>query len=263
MNKATLTALSMLALTGSAHAQVAFDQNVTNNVIFGSGNTNGSFTTSRSAGLEIGLRGKLRFNALNQAENTFNSNGDGSYTFQNGAAPSGFGFIGDNSNTPVWSFEWSINTDFDGSAPGRTLNDFTYVLTLDGDASASVTGGAFDPINGSNPGLGRVQWDHSMGDSSTTSATDVSISNGANDAAGYATNIDTYSLAQNSWSYAFFPAAVPGFDVDAVGTYTISLEAFDGTTSMGMSTIDINVVPTPASAAILGLGGLAAVRRRR
>ena len=50
-------ALCLLALSSSAQAALQYDQNVTNNVIFGSGNANGSFTTDRASGVELGLRG--------------------------------------------------------------------------------------------------------------------------------------------------------------------------------------------------------------
>ena len=84
----------MLALTGClaalsspAYALIDYDQDVTNDVIFGSGNANGGFTTDCANGVELGLRAKLRHNAVGAPENTFNSNGDGTYTFQAGVAP--------------------------------------------------------------------------------------------------------------------------------------------------------------------------------
>lgn len=50
-----------MAAAGPAQAVLEFDQNVTNEVIFGSGNDNGAFTTFRNAdvGVELGLRGTL------------------------------------------------------------------------------------------------------------------------------------------------------------------------------------------------------------
>lgn len=69
---------------GAASAAPIFDNtdaDVTPDVIFGDGNANGGFSVSRSNGIEIGLRGKLRFDDTNNPRNIFNSNGDGSYTF--------------------------------------------------------------------------------------------------------------------------------------------------------------------------------------
>ena len=59
-----------------------FDQAVTPEVIFGSGNVNGAFTTNRHDGVEVGLRAKQRHPPLND----FNSNGDGTYSFAKGDA---------------------------------------------------------------------------------------------------------------------------------------------------------------------------------
>lgn len=99
-----------------AKAVIAFDQDVTNNVIFGSGNANGSWTTDRANGVEVGLRAKVRFNAANAPENTFNSNGAGTYEFQAGLPPTGFGFAPGSTSTATWNFEWSINSNYDGTS---------------------------------------------------------------------------------------------------------------------------------------------------
>ncbi|MDA0239394.1 MAG: hypothetical protein O3A84_05115 [Proteobacteria bacterium] len=72
--------------------------NVTPDVIFGSGNANGSFTVGTGIALggtvEIGLRAKNRFPAANQ----FNYDGTKTYTF-----PAGEGSPG----RSIWNFEWS------------------------------------------------------------------------------------------------------------------------------------------------------------
>ena len=83
----TLAFVAGLTFYGTALADIEFDQDVTPDVIFGSGNLNGAFTTDRNDGVEIGLRGKLRFDGAGQPQNIFNSNGDGTYTFQAIVAP--------------------------------------------------------------------------------------------------------------------------------------------------------------------------------
>ena len=118
---AALLAILEIVAAGGAQAAVMYDQNVTGNVIFGSGNDNGAFTVDRSNGIELGLRAKLRFNESNLPENTFNSNGNGTYSFSADTPPVGFGFAPNAPTTPVWSFEWSINSNFDGSS-GYFLN---------------------------------------------------------------------------------------------------------------------------------------------
>lgn len=240
-----------------------FDQNVTPDVIFGSGNDNGAFTTDRAGGVELGLRGKLRHDATGTPQNTFNSNGDGAYSFAAGVPPT------QSFPTAEWSFEWSINTDFEGGS-GLNLNDLAYVLALDTDPSLAASFSTFDPINDLNPETGAVQWDHAIGDNTTANGGGTSIPNANDDATGYASLIDNNNVAQNSWkpSWFFFP-----FDPTVDATYDIYLAAFDaaGGPEIARSSIQIIVgqggsapVPAPATLALLGLGLLGlGIRRRR
>jgi len=240
-------------------AALTFDGDVTPDVIFGSGNANGGFTIDQNNGVEIGLRGKLRFNDSNLPENTFNSNGDGTYTFQRGTPPTGFGFDPNSPTTPVWNFEWSINTDFDGSS-GFNLDDLTYSLSLDADPSAGTNFATFDPINLSFA-------DHAIGDNNTANGGGAVASTDVE----YANLIANNIVAQNSWSYEFFNDSAPlsGFDPFDVGTYDIALSAFDSTgNQVASSSIQINVVPVPGAAwagmmLVGGLGGWRLMRRRR
>lgn len=259
--------ITTAALAAAASANPVFDQNVTPDAIFGSGNDNGSFTTWTSQGVQLGLRGKLRFDTDNQPKNIFNSNGDGSYTFQAGNPPTGFGFSPNNPATPIWNFEWSINTDIDDTtgAPSRVLADLTYEIGFDADPSSGTNFLAFDPINSVNLATGGVQWDHSIGTNLTGNGQGVEVPNSVADPALYASRIASNNVAQNSWNYLFFSALPPisGFDPNDIGEYTIYLAAFDAGTEIARTTITINVVPAPGAAAVLGLAGLASLRRRR
>ena len=138
------TSIILAAAAATASASVQYDQNVTPDAIFGSGNANGSYTTQRTGDLEIGLRGKLRFNNLNQAENTFNSNGNGTYTFDNVLPPTGFGFAPGSPQTAIWNFEWSVNTNYTGSG-ANNLNAYTYEIGLDADPSVGTNFLTFAP----------------------------------------------------------------------------------------------------------------------
>jgi len=253
---AALAAASFL-LAPSAQAVTEFDQNVTGDVIFGSGNANGAFTTDRLNGVELGLRGKLR----HPRANTFNSNGDGSYTFKAGTPDpgDGFSFQFDTSTTPFWNFEWSINTNFDGSS-GLKLSDLTYTLSLDADPGAGVGSSLdFDPIN-------LTFADHAIGTNTTGNGAGTVAADGTE----YSSLLDSNNVAQNSWSYEFFndaATALENFDPNTPGVYTISLAAFDSTGEVARTSIDVNVVPVPAGVLLIGsaflVAGAVSARARR
>ena len=227
-------AAMIIATAGITEAAVMYDQNVTPDAIFGSGNANGSFTVCQSNGVELGLRGKLRHDATGQAQNIFNSNGDGTYTFNAGIA------AGQSSSTAVWSFEWSINSNYDGTS-GYNLNDLTYVLTIADEDS-------FDPIN-------TTYADHSIGTNSTANGQGIE----AADAAEYTSLISSNNVAQNSWKPSWF---ITDFDPTVVKDYVITLAAYDGSCPVACTSITVNVVPEPATIALISLGGLLLRKRK-
>ena len=274
-----IPALALVLSAGVASAAPIFDitdANVTPDVIFGSGNANGGFSISQNAGIEIGLRGKLRFDENNNPQNTFNSNGDGTYTFQAGNPPTGFGFDPNNPTTPVWNFEWSVNTDYDEST-GKNLNDFDYFMSLDVDPGPGATfqGGSFDPINVLS---GDRIPDHAIGGNSTVNGGGSVATNALTTASGsnpgnYGNLLANNNVAQNSWSYEFFNTSTGdptfGFDPNEPGSYVISLAAVDKNDPSvnAFTSIEINVAPIPLPAAgwllLSAFGGLGLVARRR
>jgi hypothetical protein len=192
--------------TQLVHAQLLFNHNVTPDVIFGSGNANGGFTVNQDNGVELGLRGKLRHNASGQPENTFSRQTivDNKYYFDAGVAPT------QSFPTAEWSFEWSINTDYDGST-SRNLSSYQYELRLDTNPGADISWMIFDPIQVPSA-------DHSIGDNSTGNG----AGSEATDSASYLNLIQNNNVAQNSWKPHWF---ISGFDPTVDGTYDFELEA--------------------------------------
>lgn len=252
-----------LAFAGAAQAApLLFDQNVTPDVIFGSGNVNGGFTVDRSNGIEIGLRAKVRFDDSNQPQNVFNSNGAGTYSFDTGAPSPGFSGAGaNNPQAAKWNFEWSINSGFDGS--GRALDDLDYQFAIDGDPGAGTSIDTFiDPINSFTVA------DHAIGNNTTGNGGGAT----ATDEASYSALIGSNNVAQNSVNFLFLVGLLPqlsSFDPNERGLYTITLSAFAKGTStiLASSTINVQVgaVPLPATLPLLlgALGAVAFIRRKR
>lgn len=238
-----------LTMSSFAQAGLMYDANVTNNAIFGGGNINGSYTVLQEEGIELGIRGKLRHNASGAPENTFNSNGDGTYSFDAGVAPT------QSAPTAVWSFEWSINSDFDGST-GNNLDAYLFELIVDSDAGTGVTPIVYDLFDG--------YFDHSIGTNATAQGAGVEAASG--DVTGFQTLAANNNLAQNSWKAHWFFGA--GFDPTLDGTYDISLRASSNGQTVAMNTIQIIVgngainVPEPSTLAFFAMGLVALASRR-
>lgn len=215
MNRKWVLAFNVLSavaagLPAAAQAEVAFDQDVTPDIIFGSGNSNGGFTTDREFGVEIGLRAKVPYAGI------LNSNGDGTYSYTLAET--------DHDSNPAtanrWNFEFTVNTDYDVST-GRALDDFTYELGLDADPGLATDFLKFDPIT---PGAAAAFFDHSIGDNSTPNGGGTE----ASDASTYADLLSNYNVLQQSWRYSFFPfAPLDAYDPNVPGTYDVYLLARD------------------------------------
>lgn len=243
-----LAAVAGLSLCADgAKAAVEFDQNITGNMIFGSGNSNGGFTTFRDAatGIELGLRAKVRYPSASDNAAGIRSHGNGTYgSFDTGA------FSGNNAS---WNIDWSINSNYNGS--GGNLNTYTYSLQLDIDPGIGtnfVNAYANDPI--------RTWADHSFGNNSTPAgggSEPFFISNSTRNN----NNLVQNSLNVRTWGGSSFNPTVDGL-------YTIRLSAYDNGQHVGTSEILVQVgnavIPEPAS--LLAWGGIICcvglVRRR-
>jgi len=238
-----ITTLAIFIMAGEAKAV-----SVTPDVIFGSGNANGSFTVGTGGGVELGLRGKLRYDINGVPQNVFNYDGAKTYIFD----PA---FSNPPANRSLWNFEWSINSDVDGTLE-RNLNALTYNLTIDFNPTAAMNGIFFDPIN--------VPFaDHAIGNNGTGNGAGTE----AADAVSYAALIGANNVAQNSWNLGFF-LPLPG-NPQLSGIYTIGLEAFLGNSLLTSTSIDIVVTPVPLPAALplygvgLAILGFFGWRRKR
>lgn len=249
----SLPLLALLAvIPAGVHASPLYDQDVTPGVIYGSGNANGSYTVDRNNNVELGLRAKLRHNAAGAPENTFNSNGDGTYSFAAGVAPT------QSAPTAIWSFDWSINTALDGQS-SRTLSGLTYQLGIDYNPGFGTLFTTFDPIN-------LPYGDHAIGNNATGDGDGTVAADGTE----YGALISANNVAQNSWKPHWFIGGF-GFDPTLDGTYDFYLAAFDGSTELARTSMQVIVgagataaVPAPAPLVLFGFGLLAlGVARRR
>jgi hypothetical protein len=247
--------LAAMVMSAPANAVVTFGQNITPDILFGSGVGNGGFTCDRANNIEACARGKVRFSIPGDApQNVFNDNGDGTYNHNAGHPAS-------NASRARWSVDWGFNVDLDGTS-GRDLKDFTFLIEIDYDPTAGTNFLAFDPITGADPRTGVILYDHGIGNNGTANGTgDNDL--GTRDATAYDALIDNNNAAQNSWQMNFFTSVSPQtFNPDIPGIYTWRLSVFDDDVLQVFNSIDIVVVPEPTSIAVL-LGAVAALGLRR
>ena len=244
----TLASLGLLIGSAAYAAPVNGTGLLASNVIFGSGNADGSWTGASGGGIEVALRGKLRYDAAGNPQNDFNYDGDHTYLFDSALSANP-------ANRSLFNFEFSVNSDTGGNI-NRNVNDIVWNLTVDNDPTAGI----FNIFSGDPIDVAFA--DHAFGDNSTENGAGTE----ATDNASYAALRTSDNVAQNSLNLGF------GFsgDPDAAGIYTFSLTGSDSTGILATTSIDIvvsapSVVPLPATLPLL-LGSVALIgtlRKRR
>lgn len=242
MTKRVLLMLLLMLFSSFAQAHaLIFDANVTNSVIYGSGNANGDWTLDRNNGIELGLRAKLRKVAnIDPGQSSI-------YNASTGLKDS----------FAKWNFDFSINSDFDGST-GLNVGELNYALFLDTDASQGINFISYNPVTS--------YLDNSFGTNATAQSQGVEAANSGE----FATYLANYNLVQNSQNLSW---AGIGFDPFINGTYEFVLNAYDLRGSVLASTLMTVIVgdggapvatPEPATLLLggLGLAGMALLRRR-
>jgi hypothetical protein len=228
-----------LALPQAAQA-LSFDQNVTPDVIFGSGNGNGFWTVDSANNTEVGLRAKVRFAGV------YNSNGDGTYSHSTGISTG---------SAAIWNFEFSINTNLDGASDNaRTLDTVSIVLSVDTDPTAGINMISFSPF---------AAWsDNAVGTNATGNGAGV---DGGAPSSG--------TVVQNSQNLGWLLGGlmIP-FDANADATYDFTLSVLSGSAVLSSTAMTVIVgaggaaIPEAATLGLFGLGlaglGIAGLRRR-
>lgn len=242
--------MSLVALASQA-AMVNGTGNVTPDIIFGSGNANGSFTGETVDNIEVGLRAKQRF----PAANVFNYDGTNTYVFDSAVLNT------NPANRSVFNFEWSVNVDASGTS-GANLARFGYRLSFDTDPTAGVMYTSIDPFNTAG------YFDHSLGTNGTGNGAGVEFAS----LALMQAELSNFNVAQQSSNLGFGFSADP----DLPGLYSFRFEVFElNNPSVARASAEILVkvlpipetVPTPATLPLLlgalGLMGIASRRRSR
>jgi hypothetical protein len=234
-----------VTLLAPVSATLEFSQNVTNDIIYGSGNSNGFFTTNRQNGVEIGIRAKKAYVAVT-----------GQYEIGNGTYGN-FSTGGDMSspsrvNRTTWNFDWSVNSDYTcASGTGcHNIDTFTYHFSVDTDPTLGTNFTVYNPVNdpvfiGTTCPFGFVP-DNEFGNNLSTDDDGVSTSN----CTAYNNLLATKNLMQNSVNYKFLESILPPtFSKDHKGIYDISIAAKDMTGIVAKSEIRVLVglnLPTSA-----------------
>ena len=70
---------------------------------------------------------------------------------------------------------------------------------------------------------------------------------------------------QQNWNVGYLGVFGGGVDANTLGDWKIKIRTFSGETTYGQQeiTVTANAIPAPGAAALIGLAGMVATRRRR
>jgi len=197
---------------------------------FGDGNMNENYTIARNTdafgGIEVGLKGKER--GIGQLPNV-----DGRYFAQAGSP--------NNDGRASWNIDFGYVLPTTVAAGGYGI-----VLNVD-----------FDP------GFGSQSW---VSLDISQSLTNFFV-DGVTSADGGSQNLDFGFWGNSTSGPGMLELDASGhivFNADALGEYDANIQVLDASGGLlARADIVVEVVPAPGAAALLGLGGLVATRRRR
>ncbi len=247
----SLTTVSIAALVCSAAgAQTVYDTSVTPTFFPGAGIPNANFVVNNNVPLQLqtGLTSFYRFGVRGPGDNVLrDSLTDSSpgvtnlYTYRSGESYTDGSAVTLAAGTAAWNFSYHINLNTNtAQSNGQNFTNNTVLLTIDWDPTAGVNLRTYN-----------------------FSSYLVAVGGGS-----LSLLQDSQNLGFSFWNDPTFLAltgstAHGAFDPTALGTYRIQLDVIRGGGNVSSSEMFVNIVPTPGAAALLGIGGLMAARRRR
>lgn len=241
----TVTAVSVAALACSmASAQTVYDTSVTPTFFPGAGIPNANFVVNNNlpAQLQTGLTSFYRYGVRGPGDTILrDSLTTNVYTYRSGESYTDGSAVAFAPGTASWNFSFHVNLNTNaGQSNGQNFTNNTVLLTIDWDPTAGVNQQTYN-----------------------FSAYMIAVGAGS------------FGLLQDSQNPGFSFWNDPGFlaltgagnhgafDPNALGTYRLQLDVVRAGNTISSSEMFVNVVPAPGAAALAGVGGLAALRRRR
>jgi hypothetical protein len=240
-------------LASSAHATVSnvrVTDSVNNDLITGNGNTIDNFQQDTENGVTVSIKPRNR-DIADGGEPTSIFDGN-HYVVQPGQSS-------DNPARPQFVFDYQFDPGT-GADSGQN-----YVLQLQIDYNPAIGAADFATVKAPIHGPAGTAWDSTDG-----YFTNGQTNNNATPTAHAWSDANVAYVVSNTSNLAFAPQSLSSAAIDfpynssATGEYELIITAFaaDGTTELAQATAYADV-PEPASLGLLGVSGMALMRRRR